>query len=239
MLRDAGYEVFGTTRSSHKVDVLRAAGAEPVVVDVFDAAALTRAVCAAAPAFVIHQLTDLPPAVDPSRLSEALPRNARLRAEGTRNLVAAAQAAGVRRMVAQSLVWVYAAGPEPHVESDPLQVDAEGLFGVTVRGVVELERLTLGAAPIEGVVLRYGQFYGPGTGFDSAAQKKFPPLHVDAAAWAALLALEKGAPGIYNIAESSPYVSCEKAQRELGWQAGFRWGEEGGSYSSAIASVTR
>jgi nucleoside-diphosphate-sugar epimerase len=220
LLCEAGYRVFGTTRSEAKVSALHAAGAEPVVVDVYDAAALAEAVCRAAPEFVIHQLTDLPPLLERSLLAEALPRNARLRSEGTKNLMAAARQAGVRRVIAQSLAWVYAPGAEPHGESDALQLDAEGLLGVSVRGVVDLERSTLSAAPIEGVVLRYGQLYGPGTG--GSADKVFPPLHVDAAAWAALLALEKGSHGVYNIAEDNAYVSSEKAKRELGWYAGYR-----------------
>src|SRR5215468_5555889 len=89
-LSGAGHDVVGTTRSHEKAEGLRALGAEPVVVDVFDAAVLARAVAAARPQIVIHQLTDLPAGVEPAKMAEALPRNARIREEGTRNLVAAA-----------------------------------------------------------------------------------------------------------------------------------------------------
>lgn len=220
LLRQAGHRVVGTTRSSAKAEMLRAAGVEPVVVDVFDAPALARAVAAARPHVVIHQLTDLPPDLDPSRMEAATPRNARIRDEGTGNLVRAALAAGARRLVAQSIAWAYAPGPEPHSEDDPLELDAEGRRSITVRGVAALERLTLNSPPLEGVVLRYGQIHGPGTGAD--APRGAASLHVDAAAYAALLAVDKGAPGIFNIAEPNAYVTTDKARRELGWTADFR-----------------
>jgi nucleoside-diphosphate-sugar epimerase len=222
LLREAGHDVAGTTRAAAKAETLRALGAEPVVVDVFDAAGLTRAVAAFKPQIVIHQLTDLPPALDPSKMEEATARNARIREEGTRNLVHAALAAGARRMIAQSIAWAYAPGAEPHAEDDPLDLGAEGRRGVTVAGVAALESLTLNAPPLEGVVLRYGHLYGPGTG--AAATPGAAPLHVDAAAHAALLAVERGAPGLYNVAEPNAYVATEKARRELGFDAAFRSG---------------
>jgi nucleoside-diphosphate-sugar epimerase len=220
LLREAGYEVFGTTRSRVKADELAAAGAEPVVVDVYDAPALSRAVSAVRPAIVIHQLTDLPPGLDPGRMAESVARNARVRSEGTRNLVTAARDASVRRLIAQSIAWAYAPGPEPHAEGDPLDVGAEGSRAVSVGGVATLERLTLNSPPIEGVVLRYGQLYGPGTGSETPTGSA--PVHVDAAAWAALLAIERARPGAYNIAEANRYVSTEKARRELDWDPEFR-----------------
>lgn len=128
---------------------------------------------------VVHQLTDLPPKLDPSRMAEATGRNARIRDEGTRNLVAAALAAGVRRMIAQSIAFAYADGPLPHNEDDPLDLGAQGSRGVSVGGVVSLERQVLEAS-MEGIVLRYGRLYGPGTGADASAGPG--ALHVDAAA---------------------------------------------------------
>jgi nucleoside-diphosphate-sugar epimerase len=190
-----------------------------VIVDVFDAPALSRAVSAARPDVVIHQLTDLPPGLEPARMAEGTQRNARMRREGTQNLVAAALAAGVHRLVAQSIAWMYAPGPQPHGEDDPLDVHAAGTRAVTAEGVATLERLTTSSPPIDGVVLRYGHLYGPGTGASTA---EAPALHVDAAAAAAVLALEKAQRGIYNIAEPSGYLSTEKAQRELGFDAGAR-----------------
>ena len=219
LLRKAGHHVVGTTRSGAKSAALRATGVEAVVVDVFDAAALSRAVAGARPDIVMHQLTDLPPGLDPARMAEAGPRNARIRREGTENLVRAALAAGVRRLIAQSIAWMYAARPQPYTEADPLDIEAQGPRAITVAGVAALERLTLASTPLEGVVLRYGHLYGPGTGADRA---EAPALHVDAAAAAALLAIEKAHPGIYNIAEPSGYLSIEKAQRELDFDPSFR-----------------
>jgi nucleoside-diphosphate-sugar epimerase len=219
LLLDAGHHVVGTTRSTSKANALRASGVEPVIVDVFDAPALSRAVSAARPDVVIHQLTDLPPGLEPARMAEGTQRNARMRREGTQNLVAAALAAGVHRLVAQSIAWMYAPGPQPHGEDDPLDVHAAGTRAVTAEGVATLERLTTSSPPIDGVVLRYGHLYGPGTGASTA---EAPALHVDAAAAAAVLALEKAQRGIYNIAEPSGYLSTEKAQRELGFDAGAR-----------------
>ncbi|MFT3916698.1 MAG: NAD(P)-dependent oxidoreductase [Anaeromyxobacteraceae bacterium] len=216
----AGFRVVGTTRVPAKVAALRALGIEPVVLDVFDAPALSRAVSEARPEVVFHQLTDLPPALDPARMGGALERNARLREEGTRNLVAAAVAAGARRLVAQSLAFVYAAGPRPWREDAPLLPASDPAMGRTVEGVLSLERQVLGA-PLQGIVLRYGRLYGPGTGFDAPHRM---PLHVEAAARAALLAIDRGSPGVYNVAEPDGDVAIEKAARDLGWEPRFRSG---------------
>jgi nucleoside-diphosphate-sugar epimerase len=220
LLLEAGHHVTGTTRSAAKAEALRAMGADAIVVDAFHADALSLAVVSARPDIVIHQLTDLPRGLDPGRMAQALAGNARIRDEGTRNIVRAAIAAGARRLVAQSIAWVYAPGPEPHGEDDPLDVGAEGSRGVTVRGVAALEDQTLNAPALEGVVLRYGRFYGPGTGTNQAPE--VAPLHVDAAAYAALLALDRGPAGRFNIAEPNGYVATDKAIAELGWTADFR-----------------
>src|SRR5262252_4743896 len=118
LLRDAGHAVTGTTRSAGKAADLTARGITAVVVDVFDAQALRDAVMRARPEVVIHQLTDLPQV--PDRSAEVLARNSRLRIEGTPNLVAAARAAGATRLIAQSVAFAYADGPEPHREDDAL-----------------------------------------------------------------------------------------------------------------------
>jgi len=220
MLVAAGWRVVGTTRSPDKAAQLAAMGVEPVVVDVYDAAALLRAVADAGPAIVMHQLTDLPAGLDPARMAAALIANARLREVGTRHLVAAAVAAGATRLIAQSIAFAYADGPLPHAEADPLAVAAEGRAGASARGVQSLEQQVL-AAPLAGLVLRYGRLYGPGTGTDEASGAA--PLHVDAAAHAAVLAAERGAPGLYNIAEDDGTVLSERAKAELGWSAAWRW----------------
>lgn len=214
-----GWRVVGTTRSAAKIASLAAMGVEPVVVDVFDAAGLKAAVVACRPEVVVHQLTDLPYALESSQMEAALARNARLRDEGTRNLVAAAVAAGAKRLVAQSIGFVYAEGPTPHREEDALLAETHPVYGETVRAVSSLERQVL-AAPLAGLVLRYGLFYGPGTGFDAAIAPG--SVHVDAAAKAAALAVQKGAPGLYNVAEADGAVTTDKAVRELGFSPDWR-----------------
>jgi len=220
LLVRAGHHVVGTTRSAEKQQMLRALGAEPVVVDVFDADALTRAVVASAPDVVIHQLTDLAFALGSPRYEEGLERNARLRIEGTRNLVAGARAAKVRRVIAQSIAFIYAGGEGARVESDPLADNAPEMLGRTVAAVRALEKAVL-AMP-EGIVLRYAYLYGPGT-WSPDGPGRAPVVHVDAAAEAVLLAVTRGANGIYNIGEDDPGLSSEKAKRELGFDAGFRF----------------
>jgi nucleoside-diphosphate-sugar epimerase len=220
LLISAGHTVTGTTRSAAKADDLKAGGIEPVVVDVFDKDTLRDAVVRARPDVVIHQLTDLPQVVDPARLADWLMRNSRLRIEGTANLIAAALAAGARRLIAQSIAFSYAVGPEPHGESDQLaSAEGDGPGAISARGVRALEDAVLNARGLDGIVLRYGRLYGPGTWNTPNARA---PLHVDAAAYAALLAVTRGSPGIYNIAEDDGAVRIDKARRELGFDPAFR-----------------
>jgi nucleoside-diphosphate-sugar epimerase len=191
-----------------------------VVVDVFDADGLTAAVKAARPDVVIHQLTDLPSAPGTPGYEEAQRRNVRLRIEGTRNLMVAAQAAGVKRVIAQSIAFVYAPGQGQRVETDPLDTDAPGIRAQTVQGVIALEESVMRAPNIDGLVLRYGYLYGPGTWYEKPPRA--PSLHVVAAAHAAFLALTRGGPGIYNIAEDDGAVSIKKARAALGFDPAFR-----------------
>ena len=174
LLVAAGYEVAGMTRTAGKSEMLRALGAEPVVCDVFDADALRDAVMGFSPDAVIHQLTDLPD--DPAQIPTMGEGHSRIRREGTRNLLAAAQAAGARRFVVQSIAW---------------EVPGDG--GAAVE---ELERTVLDAS---GVVLRYGRFYGPGTYYET--EKPEPPrVHIDTAAERTLPAIDVS-PGVFVIAE--------------------------------------
>jgi len=217
-----GHHVTGTTRSPGKAGEIAALGGEPVCLDVFDVDALAAAMIAARPDAVIHQLTDLPAAPGTPGYAEGQRRNNRLRREGTANLANAAVAAGVKRIVAQSIAFAYAPGEGPRREIDPLDVQAEGARAFTVAGVVALESAVLEAPGIAGVVLRYGYFYGPGTWY--AAAPKPPSVHVDAAAHAALLAVARGAPGIYNIAEDDGAADSAKARAELGFDPAIRFG---------------
>jgi len=220
LLVAAGYVVVGTTRSAEKAGELRTLGADAVIVDVFDSKTLREAVLQTRPDVVIHQLTDLPDVFDPAKSADALVRNSRLRIEGTANLIAAALAAGAHRLIAQSIAFAYAEGPEPHTEGDPLaSAEGEQLSAVTARGVRALEAAVLDTPGIDGIVLRYGRLYGPGTWNTPNARA---PLHVDAAAQAAVLAVTHGAPGIYNIAEDDGAVAVEKARKELGFEPDFR-----------------
>jgi nucleoside-diphosphate-sugar epimerase len=208
---------LGTTRSADKKVMLERLGAAAVVVDVLDAALLAAVVNEAKPEVIIHQLTDLPDTLDPAAMAEALARTARVRVAGTRNLMDALRANGTQRVIAQSLAFVYAPGSEPHREEDALDTRPDA--AVTVEGVLSLERAVTGTAAIAGIVLRYGRLYGPGTWSDTPTP---PPAHVDAAAQAAVLAITRGAPGIYNIAEDDGAVSIAKAQAQLGFDPAFR-----------------
>jgi nucleoside-diphosphate-sugar epimerase len=225
MLLAAGHEVTGMTRTPEKLDALRAAGAEAVAADALDAAAVRAAVADARPDAVIHQLTSLPQRIDPRRIERDFVLNDRLRTEGTRNLVAAAQAAGAGRIIAQSIAFSYAPGPagSVHEEQDPLLLDAPRPYKRSGNAIVELERTVLGAG---GVVLRYGYFYGPGSSISRAgstgqevARRRLPIIgagtgvwsfvHVDDAASATVLALTRGASGPYNIVDDEPAAVSE------------------------------
>ena len=208
-----GHEVTGTTRSRERADWLERNGAHAEMVDAYDADALDDAVARARPQVVIHQLTDLARGF----AAEDLAATARLRTMGTRNLVGAAVAAAARRIVAQSGAWLYANGPVPHREADPLLDPAQHPDNPVIRGVLELERLVTGTAGLEGVVLRYGFFYGGDTGTDREAQQE-PRVSVAAAARATVLAMERGEPGsVYNVVDDDPAVSNALAREVLGW----------------------
>jgi len=219
LLRKAGHDVVGMTRSADAARDMKALGVEPTIVDVFDAEALKRLAMAARPDVVMHQLTDLPRVLnDDAQLAAAYPRNARIRTEGTRNLVAAAKAAGAKRFIVQSVAFAYLPGKEPYVETDPLNL-VDGPRLVTVRAAADMEEQVLQSG-MEGIVLRYGLLYGPGTWSGGPARK--PSVHVDAAAQAALLVVTRGAPGIYNIADDEGTVSIAKARKDLGFDPAFR-----------------
>ena len=221
LLLENGWLVFGSTRSKEKAAVLKEAGVEPIVVDVFDANALRDLLHEIRPEVVIHQLTDLPYALEASKMPAALARNARLRDDGTRNLVAAAVHAGAKRLIAQSISFIYDDGAKPHQETDPLLPVTHPIYGETVQGVLSLERQVT-EAPLEGLVLRYGLFYGPGTGFDAPIAPG--SVHVDAAAKAAELAVTRGRRGIYNVTESDGVTLSDKAINTFRWDSSWRSG---------------
>jgi nucleoside-diphosphate-sugar epimerase len=216
----AGHEVTGMTRREEKAAEIREAGGEAVVCDVFDTAALNAALSVARPEVVVHALTALPPRFKPK--ADYLAATNRVRSEGTRNLVAAAQAAGARRIVAESVAFF--SEPEGDWVKDeeaPLFRDPPGRFAAGRDALAELEQRVTGAEGLEGVVLRFGWFYGPGTYYDrggSMAEETtkrrnpivgsgdgvFSFIHIGDAAAAVVAALDHGAPGIYNVADDEP-----------------------------------
>jgi nucleoside-diphosphate-sugar epimerase len=212
MLVAAGHDVTGTTRSPERAAQLSAQGAAPIIVDALDAGAVAKAMADAAPEVVIHQLTDLAGGFN----LEDVARTARLREVGTRNLVDGAVASGARRIVAQSGAWLYADGPEPHDESHPLRTPTDAPRDTALRGVLELERLVTTTSGLDGVVLRYGFFYGPHTAWEVATAPS-PRVSIDAAARAALLAMDDAPPGIYNVVDDDPAISNARARSALGW----------------------
>jgi nucleoside-diphosphate-sugar epimerase len=219
LLLRAGHEVTGTTRSVETARELEQKGITPAVLDVFDRQAVIDAIRAARSQIIIHQLTDLPRQFDQARILAAYAKNARVRTEGTRNLLAAARIASVRRFIVQSIAFAYAAAGEPHSETDALNPN-DPMRAVTVKGAIEMEQQILGEPALEAIVLRYGLLYGPGTWQETAGRK--PALHVDAAAQAALLAVTRGRPGVYNVADDDGVVAIGKARAELGFDPQFR-----------------
>lgn len=225
-LREASHDVTGMTRRPERAEEIRAAGADAVVADALDRDRLVDAVRAARPDVVVHQLTSYTTGPDPRKPATYAATN-RLRTQGTHNLVAAAIAAGARRLVAQSVAFLYRPiGGWVKSESDEPWLDAPGHFGGVIDAALELERGVTGADGIEGVVLRFGFFYGPGTGYgadggyaEEVRRRRLPIVgrgdgtysfvHLDDAAAATVAACERGAPGIYNIADDEPAPTRE------------------------------
>jgi len=216
-----GHEVTAMTRTPDKAGALRERGANPVVCDALDAEAVTRAMAAARPETVIHHLTDLPRAINPRRADRDFAANDRVRVEGTANIVAAARDSGARRVIAQSVAFLYAPGDPPlKTEKDPLFVDAPPPFDRSVNALLALEHEVTRAAGIEGVVLRFGFWYGPGTAYgqegsiaEQVRKRRYPIVgggggvfsfvHVDDVVEATVAALD-APPGIYNVTDDDP-----------------------------------
>lgn len=221
----AGHEVVVYSRDAGNVAALGVPGVVPAVGDAFDTEALIGAVQSCKPEVVINELTSLPRTANPLSLKRGLDLTSRLRREASKTLVTAARAAGARRIVAQSISFAYRPGPGVRTETDPLWTDAKGQIGILTGSVATLESNTLAAAQLEGVVLRYGSFYGPGTYFApnglyaTMLKRRVLPLpgkgggifafvHVDDAAAATLAALE-GPTGIFNVADDLPAPASE------------------------------
>jgi nucleoside-diphosphate-sugar epimerase len=221
-LAEAGHEVTGTTRSPGKAALLRELGAEPAVVDALDRDAVIAAVREARPEVVVHQMTAIG-TLNTRNLDAAFKATNRLRTEGTDHLIAAAREAGARRFVGQSFApWSYRREGGPvKAEDDPLETDPPKHVEETLAAIRHLEAAVTGARDLEGIVLRYGGFYGPGTGMardgdmvEMVAKGRFPVvgdgagvwslIHIEDAAAATVAAIERGAPGVYNVADDEP-----------------------------------
>jgi nucleoside-diphosphate-sugar epimerase len=226
-----GHEVTGMTRSESKRDLIAGLGATPVVADALDPDAVGQAVSEAAPDAIVHQLTALSEEVGNIRnIDRTFAATNRLRREGTDHLLSAARAVGSRRFVAQSFGgWPYArAGGPVKTEEDALDPDPPKTIRETLAAIRYLEGAVVGAEPIEGIALRYGGFYGPGTSLgldpvgeqvEAVQRRRFPIvgsgegmlsfIHIEDAAMATIAALESGRSGVYNVVDDEPAPARE------------------------------
>jgi nucleoside-diphosphate-sugar epimerase len=225
-----GHEVVGMTRSAPKQDLVRSLGARPVVADALDRDEVAQAVASAEPEVIVHELTALSgpmsmrDARHPERFKGALMTN-RLRTEATDHLLAAGRAVGARRFVAQSFgAFRFArTGGPVQTEADPFDLDAPGTPQPGLEAIVYLERAVTTIDWGAGLVLRYGGFYGPGTSVSRAPdaqiampirKRRFPivgdgggvwsHIHIEDAAAATAIAIERGEPGVYNVVDDEP-----------------------------------
>jgi nucleoside-diphosphate-sugar epimerase len=216
----AGHEAVGLTSSAAGSAALNQAGAEGVIANALDSRAVDAVVGDVKPEAVIDELTSLPKRYTQEEMRAAAERDRRIRIEGGRNLQNAARAGGVRRYIVQSTGFFYAPGPGLAVESEPLALQASPNVAGSVRTYMQIEERVLGAMDMEGVALRYGFFYGPGTWFhadgdiaDQVRLRQYPIVgagqgvwswvHIEDAAAITVAALE-GAPGVYNIVDDDP-----------------------------------
>jgi nucleoside-diphosphate-sugar epimerase len=218
----AGHSVVGLTRSPARAEAIRRAGGEAAVGDALDRAAIVAAVARARPEVIVHEMTSLRAANDLRRPERAFALTNRLRTQGLDNLLAAARQAGTARLVAQSFCgWPYArAGGAVKSEGDPLDPAPPPPLQATLAAIRYLEERATASSQIDGIVLRYGAFYGRGTGLfdgpmiDRLRRRRVPLigdadgwwsfLHVDDAAAATAIAIERGRAGIYNIVDDEP-----------------------------------
>jgi nucleoside-diphosphate-sugar epimerase len=219
-----GHEVVGTTRSAAKTGALRALGAEPVVVDVLDPDAVADAVAKAEPDVIVHQATALNGPVSMRNVKRMAAATNRLRSVGTDHLLAAGRAVGVRKVVAQSNYAVLERAGGPYLdESARIEPNPPKDLTEAVAAMRHLEEAVTGITWADGIALRYGGFYGPGTGIEAAPdavmaalirKRRFPivgggggvwsMVHITDAASATVAAIERGRPGIYHVADDDP-----------------------------------
>jgi len=225
-----GHDVVGMTRSERKAGMIQQMGATPAIADGLDAEAVGRAVGEAEPEVIVHELTALSGSLDLRKFEQSFALTNRLRTEGTDHLLAAARAVGAKRFIAQSYAaWTYErTGGPVKTEDDPLDPDPVPATRTTLDAIRYLEAAVTGAEWIEGLVLRYGGFYGPGTSMslnpegehvEMIRKRKFPLvgessgiwslIQIDDAAAATAAAVEGGAPGIYNVVDDQPAAAAD------------------------------
>jgi len=221
-----GHNVVALTRTQERAKSLAAQEIEPAIADVFDSESVKAALKSAQPEVVIEQLTALPRTYTRESMNATAALNTRIRSEGGANVLAAAKAAGVRRFLKQSMAFWAIPGAGLADEETPLSLDASPAVAADARLVIETERRLLETSNLEGIALRYGFFYGPGTWFNpdgdvaqQVRQQQFPIvgngdgvwswLHVEDAAIATVAAAEQGNPGIYLIADDRPLAVRE------------------------------
>ena len=227
-LAGGGHDVFGMTRTPSKQDAVRQLGGKPVVADALDADQVARVVAEAEPDVIVHELTALSGVPDMRHFDREFALTNRLRTEGTDHLLAAGRAVGVQRFVAQGYAgWPFArTGGAVKTEDDPLDPHPAGAMRETLDAFRHLEQAVVGADWTVGIVLRYGGFYGPGTSFaadgamlEMVRRRKFPVVgngqgvwsfvHIEDAADATALAIERGRRGIYNVVDDDPAPVAE------------------------------
>jgi 2-alkyl-3-oxoalkanoate reductase len=214
----AGHQVTATTRSPAKLDALRSAGADPVVLDGLDGAAVGSVVAESEPEVIVHEMTAIPPALNLRKFDQTFGATNKLRTVGLDHLLAAARAQGVPRFIAQSYAgWPNTRSGGPvKTEDDPLDPDPPAAQRASIDAIRYLEKAVT-TAPLEGLALRYGNLYGPGSSeiFVRMLRRRQVPLigdgagiwsflHVTDAAAATLAALEHGQPGVYNVVDDEP-----------------------------------
>ena len=258
LLVSKGHSVIGTTRTPGKTDELRAAGARPVVLDALDGDAVVEALVRAEPEVVVHQLTALAGFTDFRRFDQGFATTNRMRTEGTDNILAGMRELEVRRLVAQSFAgWPHArTGGPVKTEDAPLDQHPPEALRRTLEAILYLERSVLQTDGVQGTVLRYGGFYGPGTSLgkggvqlESVQRRRFPIvaggtgvtsfIHIDDAATATLEAIGRGKPGLYNIVDDDPApvaewlpalaaaIGAKPPRRVPAWVARLMVGEHG------------
>ena len=269
LLVTRGHRVAVTTRTPSKSDLVRTMGADPIVADGLDRQAVERAVDAARPEVIVHQMTSLAKLRNPKHFDRAFARTNRLRIEGTRHLIDAALALGVRRLVAQSYTgWPNTREGGPiKVEDDPLDAKPPRTMRKTLEAIRTLEHYVRGCSGLEGVVLRYGSFYGPGTPFgpggevyESIRRGRFPIVgrgsgvwsfvHIDDVAVATAVAVEDDPTGVFNIVDDEPaevavwlrelafLFAAPRPRRMPVWLARFLIGDAGVSLMTEVRGAS-